>query len=174
MKTKFVVCSILDNTAPISLMFNFFFVIEIKSALKNDSKKIADLQHEISDIESTLEKKKRLEVEANERIAKLQMSLNEETSLRISLENNMREIDARHRRTIHQIREEKDQELKEKEALLGQIKAENESLVNQLRELNVKSDYKKDSEVKDKPTIDVHSKMNGSLQSKSASFVPGN
>lgn len=151
----------------------FLLYTELKSTMKNDVKKISDLQHGITELESTLEKKKRLETEANERISKLQKSLNEETSSRITLENNMREIDARHRRGILQIREEKEQEIKEKESQVEQLQAENMSLINQLGELNVKNDYSS-VEVKDTPAVALQSRINGSMQMKPATFVPGN
>lgn len=144
----------------------------MKISLKNDTTRISDLQHEISELESTLEKKKRLEVEANERIAKLQKSLNEETATRISLEDNMREVDSRHRRAIHQIREEKESEGKEKDIQIGQLRAENSSLSNQLHELNVKSDY---DNPKDKSQQgESKTRSSGSLQLKTPAFVAGN
>lgn len=130
----------------------------------------------MSDIDAMLQKTKRLENEANERIAKLQKSLNEETSLRISLENNTRDIDSRHRRTIQEIREEKDTELKQKDLQTGQLKSEIASLTNQLQELNVKSEYTSATVATNKTSDEaagVKSRMNGSLQTKPAAFVAG-
>lgn len=129
----------------------------------------------MSNLESLLQKTKRLENEANERISKLQKSLNEETSSRISLENNVREVESRHRRAIQEIREEKENDIKQKDLQVGQLKSEIISLTNQLQELNVKSEYKSAEITTNKSSDEAASKfkINGSMHTKSAVFVAG-
>ena len=129
----------------------------------------------MSEIKSVLQKTKRLENESNERIAKLQKALNEETSSRISLENNSREIDARHRRAIQEIREEKDIEIKQKDSQMGQLKSELASLTNQLQELNVKSEYAGGAVASNTSSEEASatSRLKSPLQIKTASFVAG-
>ena len=117
-----------------------------------------------------LDKAKRLEVESNDRIVKLQKSLNDETALRISLENTSREVDSRHRRAINDIRAEKEDEIKELEQAIGQLKSEISSYSLKLKEGAIKSDGDGNANaVKMKDTLST----NGSLTVKSPNFVTG-
>jgi chromosome segregation ATPase len=148
-------------------------IVELRNQVKTDIKKIADLQSELSEAEVALEKVKRLEKEANERITKLQKTLNEETSLRISLENSSRDIDARHRRAIQEIREEKEAEVKQRDLQVGALKSEVAALKNQLRDLNVKTTENKSDFTKSSEDVKTGVWQNGALQTRTLSLAAG-
>jgi chromosome segregation ATPase len=85
---------------------------------------IDQLQDQIRSAESQIDRSKRLEKELSERIAKLQASLNDESSQRLSLESSIRDMEYRHKREMEGVREEHQSSRNAYEMKIGILQAE--------------------------------------------------
>ena len=112
------------------LVMSFSTALRLK--LKTTTNRLNEMQEQYQAAEVNLERVKRSEKELIERVSKLQTSLNAETSQRIALENNIRDMESRQKRIMEQLREEHEIVLKRNEDQVKSLTEEISNLKSQL------------------------------------------
>jgi chromosome segregation ATPase len=100
--------------------------------MKESNLKIIGLQDQISSTEMALERIRRAEQDYLDRISKLQSQLNEESTQRIALENSVRDLEYRHKRSTDQSREDQNKLISSYEAQISLLQSEIATLVVQV------------------------------------------
>ena len=114
----------------------------LRMKLKTATTRLGELQEQLLETENALERGKRSEKELTERISKLQSALNEESGLRITVENNVRDMEARQKRITEQIREEHEIILSRNQDVIKSLNAEISDLKSQLGRVEELKDHK--------------------------------